>query len=108
MVEIMKEEWRGLLVQDLSQQELTKLETQQLPSPADLRNKILVKVKYTPPEVAKKKQAQSTSRNAASDSSDDEAGEEKVKKSKISPALSQLGIYMRSYHFKSFDQPGRL
>lgn len=106
MVNIMNEEWGDLLLQNLSAQQLAAIETQQLPAPAHLLNKILIKVKYTPPEVAKKKKLQDIKHDDPSDSSDDEDATDKpAKKPKISPVLGQLGVYMRGCHFKSFYQP---
>src|SRR5690606_12965244 len=51
MVEIMTEAWKGLLV-ELTPEQIADLESgniKQLPSPAELRNKILIKVKWSPP-----------------------------------------------------------
>ena len=89
-----------------------------LPSPASLRNKILIKVKYVDPQKAALK-AQSvpkekTSSGSASASEDEldipepaapELKQKKKKKSSITPALSAMGIYTRAYHFSSLTAP---
>ena len=100
MVQIMKEAWAQYLVSEPEDK------TPRLPSPAELKNKILVKVKYAPPG----------SSPDETDSTDDdrppptnaEAGkkpEGKKKGSKIIQDLSRMGIYTRGVSFKSFDQP---
>lgn len=107
MVEIINETWKGMLV-DIPSRNSTSL-----PSPAELRRKILVKVKYVAPNAMKDSAPalkQSRSRSL-SDSSDAEETErivkkgKKAKKIKIIDALSSLGIYTRSYHFKSLREP---
>ena len=102
MVNIMKETWAGMLVNPPSG------EAKFLPPPAELRNKILVKVKYAPP---------GSSPTAADDddrlppdakedpSSKATATKTAQKPSKIIQALSALGIYTRGVSFKSLTQP---
>ena len=127
MVEIIKSAWRGLLVDDstasvIDQQRTTNIvnKSHPLPAPANLKRKILIKVKYTPPEVAKKAQEEpgkTTPRPSSSSSSDDEKKSDanttsskkkaKGKKKKILDELSALGIYTQSFHFKDFNQPGQ-
>ncbi|KXX79456.1 hypothetical protein MMYC01_203722 [Madurella mycetomatis] len=87
MVAIMQETWGGLLLPE------PKEEAKHLPSPAELRGKIIVKVKYAPPE------------GGSPGLEGDEPGEKKSKPSKIIQALSKLGIYMRGVSFKSLTQP---
>ena len=115
MVEIMKECWKGMLAPH------PEGECQKLPSPAELRRKILVKVKAAPREPPPtQKQIHETVKPvpSSSSSSASSSGTErevpssvkpnkkaKKKKSKIIDALSSLGIYTRSYHFKSLDTP---
>lgn len=114
MVDIMRNIWRGHLVESSSSSTLHSDGAPQLPAPGDLKEKILVKVKYTPPEAAKKRQmqeskpknARSSSVSSKSSSDDDQTSSSKPKKKKMLEALSNLGIYTRSYHFKKFDQPG--
>ena len=127
MVDIIQETWRSLLVE---MPPSVGLDTP-LPSPGDLRKKILIKVKYTPPEKAKqakqdelvdgtsgKDRSSSLSSSGEEDESDAfkqpssdstpnkaEPGKSKKKKKKMLDELSQLGIYTRSYHFSSFTQP---
>lgn len=116
MVEHMERAWRGLLV-DVSP-DLDSVEgAAKLPSPEDLRNKILIKVKWVPPEKTVMDKGESNNplehvQTAESDSSDDRLppdakNKTKAKKSssKILRALSRLGVYTRAYHFKSFDAP---
>ena len=110
MVEIINESWRQYLVRPSVE------ECDHLPSPLDLKRKILVKVKYVPPEAVKKKtaksaapslsRARSSSSSSLSENQDLPVGEEmKKKKSAITEALSALGVYTRSYHFKSLQAP---
>lgn len=90
MVEIMEHAWKGMLVPP------PESPATGLPSPADLRNKILVKVKYAPPGASPK------------ETPDDDgvpAQDPGAKPSKISQALSNLGIYTRGVSFKSLTQP---
>lgn len=102
MVNIMHEVWAGLLINPPNK------EAKYLPSPAELRNKILVKVKYAP---------SNSDTPAAEDDNrlPPEAKEDPVSKaavaktaqkpSKIIQALSALGIYTRGVSFKSLTQP---
>jgi hypothetical protein len=119
MVEIMEECWKGMLVDiPLSSSEST--DDLALPRLDELRRKILIKVKYTPPsppeepkptslellnEVTKSSSTTSLSSSSPSEVPESEA-KPAEKKGKICEALGRLGIYTRSYHFKSFDQPG--
>ncbi|KAI0875749.1 PLC-like phosphodiesterase [Hypoxylon argillaceum] len=95
MVQIMNETWAKYLLPTPS------ADAQSLPSPGELRRKILVKVKYAAPgasspadeEEAKPSEAQANPKA-------------KVKKpSKIIHPLSALGIYTRGVSFKSLTQP---
>jgi phosphatidylinositol phospholipase C, delta len=119
MVQIMKEEWKGYLVDEAH--ESCKPE-ERLPRLSDLLNKILVKVKKaTTPPGSLKPGASSASlspsstsstlapakfdhADSASGSDDDRGGKSKKKKTKICESLSELGIYTHSAHFMSFDQ----
>ncbi|SLM40745.1 Phospholipase C, phosphatidylinositol-specific, Y domain [Lasallia pustulata] len=104
MVEIINKTWKGLLV------DVPSGDCKRLPSPAELRRKILVKVKHVAPN-AKKNAAPALqrARSASLSDSDDqrqlEQDAKKGKKSKIIDALSSLGIYTRAYHFKSLTGP---
>ena len=105
MVATMEETWKGYLLPP------PEHEYKDLPAPGDLRRKILVKVKYAPPN----SQAAGPSKPAAdteADKSDEErlpAGTPPKKKSqhasKIIQALSKLGIYTRGVSFKGLSQP---
>lgn len=110
MVEIMEEVWAGLLV---SQPLSAYAPDQKLPSPGELRRKILVKVKYVAPTPAGDgasalQRARSTSSTSVSedDISLARSDQKKKKSTKILEALSRLGVYTRSYHFSSLSQPG--
>lgn len=114
MVEIIQQSWKGMLVP------IPTEPCQKLPSPGDLRGKILVKVKYAKPEAAKKaakkasvkgakpglqrEKSSSTSSSSDSENQNLPPGEEKKQhKSSIIESLSSLGVYTRSYHFKKLD-----
>jgi hypothetical protein len=122
MVEIMNEYWKGMLV-DLPLDPSQPSEELSLPTLNALRNKILVKVKYTPPkppeataqpktlqapaQLSKTTSAGSRTSSTSSSEVPEVPGEKKpaAPKAKITEALGRLGIYTRSYHFKSLDQP---
>lgn len=104
MVDIMKEAWNGMLV-------LPTESCQSLPSLNKLRHKILVKVKYVEPKAAGTGSVPAITGARSYDSSDNEdqgtpdgAGKEKTK-SKIIGPLSALGVYTRSYPFKTLAEP---
>ncbi|KAI0888118.1 PLC-like phosphodiesterase [Annulohypoxylon maeteangense] len=112
MVKIMNEVWDGLLLPHPDD------DCKFLPSPADLRRKILVKVKYAPPEVHLPSTGKDSVEHLPPDVKGDPkadiktdpklktATQEKVKKaSKIIQALSALGVYTRGVSFKSLSQP---
>ncbi|KAK4032610.1 PLC-like phosphodiesterase, partial [Parachaetomium inaequale] len=85
MVAIMLETWGEFLLPAPTE------DATHLPSPAELRGKILVKVKYAPPEGGSPLGADN------GDEADMPAGAAKNKKpSKIIQALSKLGIYTRA------------
>lgn len=104
MVDIIKQAWKGMLVT------MPTDSCKKLPSPGELRRKILVKVKYVAPKAVKAPVP--SIRAARSPSSSDSEnhgtsggeGKEK-KKSSIIEALSALGVYTRSYHFKNLSAP---
>ena len=109
MVEIMKETWKEMLVEPL------EAECKVLPSPRALRGKILVKVKGAAASVAAKVASLPTMQKVQSVSSPSESEDEissstskeqtKSKKKTIIQALSNLGIYTHSYHFKTLSAP---
>ncbi|MCJ1251437.1 hypothetical protein MMC30_008670 [Trapelia coarctata] len=104
MVEIMREEWGDMLVEAPS--EVCTV----LPSPAALRGKILVKVKGAIAGKPKGAPAEALVKIRSESSSDSEGQSDvKTKKTKkkndIIQALSALGIYTHSYHFKNLSAP---
>lgn len=113
MVEIIRQTWKGMLITVPSE------DCMSLPSPGELRRKILVKVKYAAPKVTKTPETilrpvgQRHRSFSSSSASEDQAtlrenGKEKKKKSSIIESLSALGVYTRSYHFKNLSAPEAL
>lgn len=105
MVDIIKQAWKGMLIT------MSTDSCKKLPSPGELRRKILIKVKYVAPKVVKDPVPSLRDVRSPSSSSDSDnqgpsgrEGKEK-KKSSIIEALSALGIYTRSYHFKNLSAP---
>lgn len=92
MVRIMREVWGNFLIPEPQE------EPKALPSPAELKNKILIKVKYAPP---------GSSPDAYESGEDDRApvGAKPKAPSKIIQDLSRMGFYCRGVSFKSFTQP---
>ncbi len=88
MVTIMQEAWGEFLL-PLPKGDPNELP---LPSPAEMRRKIVVKVKYAP--------AQPQSPLPAGD-----AAAAATTKSKVTHELSKMGIYTRGVKFKSLEQP---
>jgi phosphatidylinositol phospholipase C delta len=105
MVDIMKEEWKGLLVDEAHS---ACNPDERLPRLEELLNKILIKVKKAadkpdPAQSGSLAPTQShTDRDSIHSGSDDERGGAK-KKVKICDNLSNLGIYTHSEHFVSFE-----
>lgn len=104
MVRIMKQVWDGLLLEPPDE------DVRALPPPADLRRRILVKVKYIPPSQEATTATTASDEETASTTSGGqvvpEAAAAKQKKpSKIIQALSSLGVYTRAVSFKSLTQP---
>lgn len=103
MVNIMNETWAGMLV------EPPNGEAKFLPTPGELRNKILVKVKYAPPSsdptVAEDENRLPPDAKEVPNSKAAVATTSTQKPSKIIQALSRLGIYTRGVSFKSLTQP---
>ena len=93
MTEIMEELWRDRLVND-PREEITHL-----PPPEELRGKILIKVKYVPPD------AGDVSPSGEGDELPPQASAKKKAPSKVIQALSRLGIYTRGVTFKGLSQP---
>ncbi|ORY67296.1 PLC-like phosphodiesterase [Pseudomassariella vexata] len=107
MVQIMKEEWDGLLI-DKPHDSCPK---GQMPKLGDLLNKILIKVKKAASNVDLSSTMStlapsSTLEDDASGSEDERLGAPAKKpKSVIGDTLGALAIYTHSEHFKSFDSP---
>ncbi|MCJ1288450.1 hypothetical protein MMC26_007808 [Xylographa opegraphella] len=106
MVEIMRDLWAGLLVEEATQDWTV------LPSPAELRGKILVKVKGKPPAGIKGSGPPSFIQvhpaSSVSGSEDEEQGsisatKSKTNKKSIIQALSALGVYTQSYRFSGLS-----
>ncbi|KAK7959759.1 uncharacterized protein PG986_004613 [Apiospora aurea] len=96
MVEIMREEWAGLLLDEPDEP------PQGLPSPAAMRNKILVKVKYVPPEGDLT--PVTTTESDMSSLYEDGEPTKKEKPVKVTRELSDMGIYTRAVKYKSMAQ----
>jgi hypothetical protein len=105
MVEIINDYWGAYLVPIPADFD----ESTPLPLLESLRKRILIKVKFTPPEKATGSKANKTlSRTSTKDdteSSEDDLATEPAKKGKIIESLGKLGVYTRSCHFDSFEQP---
>lgn len=106
MVRIMKQVWDGLLLEPPDE------EVKALPSPAELRRRILVKVKYAPPSheattttTASDEEIAPTTSGAQVAPEAAAAATAKKKPSKIIQSLSALGVYTRAVSFKSLTQP---
>jgi phosphatidylinositol phospholipase C delta len=110
MVNIMKEEWEGLLVDQAHE---TCNPEERLPRLDELLNKILIKVKKADQEKLEPIPTNSSlapiptgydGDNGAS-SDDERSGTKKKPKKGICKNLSDLGIYTHSEHFVSFEAP---
>jgi hypothetical protein len=102
MVEIMTECWKKYLV------DIPKDFSDETPLPPlkSLKNKILIKVKYSKPEKESKNPlVKKTSKEDVGNDAEEEGQVEAGKKGKIIEALGKLGVYVRSCHFDSLDQP---
>lgn len=93
MVKIIKEVWGEYLVPE------PEMDATTLPSPAELKKKILIKVKYAPPGTSPDQDESGEDDRAPSNS------KKQKKPSKIIQDLSRLGVYTRGVSFKTFDQP---
>ncbi|KAI1395288.1 PLC-like phosphodiesterase [Hypoxylon fuscum] len=104
MVRIMKDVWSDLLLPRPDEN------ARFLPAPGDLHRRILVKVKYAPPDHASGADEESGDRlppdAKTATSVPSGTAQKKVKKaSKIIQALSALGVYTKGVSFKSLSQP---
>ena len=102
MVELINDYWKQYLVappNDFSDQT-------PLPPLSSLMKKILIKVKYTPPEKkSSMRQAKRSSGENLDKNSEEEDQVDPAKKGKIIESLSKLGVYVRACHFNGLDQP---
>jgi phosphatidylinositol phospholipase C delta len=96
MVDIMRETWKEYLIPE------PNIEATELPSPADLRRKILVKVKYVGPNAPPSREGSGEDDDA---SLPDNSTRKPKKPSKIIQELSRLGVYTKAVSFKAFTQP---
>jgi hypothetical protein len=105
MVEIINDYWKQYLLPIPENID----DSTPLPSLESLKKRILIKVKFTPPGKAKAKKSDKTLSKTPSteddESSEDDLATETGKKGKIIEALGKLGVYTRSCHFDSFEQP---
>ncbi|KAK8068705.1 1-phosphatidylinositol 4-5-bisphosphate phosphodiesterase 1 [Apiospora phragmitis] len=100
MVKIMNETWADFLLSP------PDADCKVLPAPGDLKRKILVKVKYAPPQTGSTDKLVPSSTTTSDKDDLPPIADEKAKKpSKIIQALSQLGVYTRGVTFKSLAQP---
>ena len=102
IADIIDELWKPYLLPSSTADEIDKTP---LPPLSQLKKKILIKVKYTPPEKAKARKLKEDKDDKNDSSSDEDEAEDSSKKKGIHQRLAQLGIYTRAFHFKSFEQP---
>jgi hypothetical protein len=107
MVNIMKEEWKGYLIEQAHE---TCNPEERLPRLDELLNKILIKVKKASTPQTLEPTPSNNTLAPVSSRHDGESGgsaseDERItkKKAKICENLSNLGIYTHSEHFASFD-----
>ncbi|KAF4999447.1 hypothetical protein FGRMN_2469 [Fusarium graminum] len=98
MVRIMKEVWEGLLVPE------PENEPEALPSPEELRRKLVVKVKYAPPGTDAR-QEDSEEDDRAPPPGTESGDAPKKKPAKVIQELSRMGFHARGVSFKSLSQP---
>ncbi|KAL2212049.1 1-phosphatidylinositol-4,5-bisphosphate phosphodiesterase delta-1 [Sarocladium strictum] len=101
MCAIMEEAWGEYLLEQPENEPVS------LPSPQELRKKILIKVKYVP-EDGEGKEKPVAEDESVLEVEVQEVGTKKaksVKASKITPRLSRMGVYTRGVSFKSLTQP---
>ncbi|KAK7919481.1 hypothetical protein WMY93_010765 [Mugilogobius chulae] len=97
---VMARQLRAILGEKLLTKPLKGWDTRYLPSPEDLKGKILIKGK---------RESSGDDHYSASDLSfsDEESQRQKAGASKLSPELSELVLYTRSVPFKGFEQAAR-
>ena len=103
MVEIMKEVWADHLINIT---EAAEEDVDSLPSPGSLKNKILIKVKWTPnSHTGESNNPTEQVASSGSSTGHQSSTSQQQKASKVIKSLSELGVYTRAYTFKRFDQP---
>jgi hypothetical protein len=103
MVDIMNECFKDKLAKGMNQEDWGP--DTALPTPNKMKNKILVKVKFSPPKSETPEETAPLKKVETSSSSEDESGKTKTKVDKVIEDLSKLGLYTRSFHFSSLSQP---
>ncbi|RBR20294.1 uncharacterized protein FIESC28_05258 [Fusarium coffeatum] len=99
MVDIMQEAWADYLLPEVEE------DPTHLPSPDELRKKILIKVKYVPNDKSKSDTSDDDESMLEVVTEGDEKKVKKVKAPKITQRLSRLGIHTRGISFKSLNEP---
>ena len=109
MIEIMQQSWGSMLAIPPAQPSGI------LPSPSELKHKILIKVKaasHSKAVVGVPEPADVKGTDIRSESSESETDthlqtkqQKPAKKSKIIEALSAMGVYLQGYHFSKLDSP---
>ncbi|KAJ5162303.1 hypothetical protein N7492_007695 [Penicillium capsulatum] len=102
MVDIVKEAWKGLLVEVPPDSEADSL-----PSLEQLKGKILIKTKSTPLPDAGQVVDELEDSESTEEAGDATGGKSQkpAKPPKVLEALAKLAVYTRAYHFNHFDQP---
>lgn len=110
MVDIMRDTWKGLLV-EIS----PDLPTDKLPKLADLKRKILIKTKSLPldptntaPETPETPEIPEMSPEGIVPPPAGDQQQKPAKPIKTLEALAKMAIYTRAFHFSHFDQPGKI
>ncbi|XP_039978978.1 1-phosphatidylinositol 4,5-bisphosphate phosphodiesterase delta-3-A-like isoform X2 [Xiphias gladius] len=96
---VMAQHLRSILGDKLLTKPINALDCHSLPSPEDLKGKILVK--------GKKERVVEECSSRTSDLSSSDEEDKKPSVSKLSPELSELVVYTRSVPFKSFEQASK-
>lgn len=110
MVDIMRDAWKGFLVEvspDLAANKLPKL--------ADLKRKILIKTKSMPltrtdgkPETPDSTTPEESVPQPTGPQPTGGQQQKPAKPIKVLEALAKMAIYTRAFHFNHFDQPGKI
>lgn len=105
MVDIMRDAWKGFLVEvspDLAADKLPKL--------ADLKRKILIKTKAMPltKTEGKPETCEVTTPEESILQPTGVQQQKPAKPTKVLEALAKMAIYTQAFHFNHFDQPGKI